>query len=236
MQCENIVNTFAPCLADALGLAPDLANFIGIFLGVILVATFPLLIAIVLIWVERKFAARIQDRVGPNRVGPFGIFQPFADVIKLLGKEDITPAGADKWIYNASPVVSVMAVLLIWAVIPFTPVHVGVDLSIGALYFIAVASLGTLAVILAGWSSNNKYALLGAFRVVAQLISYEVPLALANITGTSKARPGCGLSSWHRLRLSCSLSHPRRKQAAHRLTCWKQSPNWSPGTTSNIPV
>jgi NADH-quinone oxidoreductase subunit H len=179
MQCENIVNTFAPCLADALGLAPDLANFIGIFLGVILVATFPLLIAIVLIWVERKFAARIQDRVGPNRVGPFGIFQPFADVIKLLGKEDITPAGADKWIYNASPVVSVMAVLLIWAVIPFTPVHVGVDLSIGALYFIAVASLGTLAVILAGWSSNNKYALLGAFRVVAQLISYEVPLALA---------------------------------------------------------
>ncbi|MFW5709089.1 MAG: NADH-quinone oxidoreductase subunit NuoH [Chloroflexota bacterium] len=179
MQCDNIINTFAPCLSETLGVSPDIANFIGIFLGVIIVASFPLLVTILLIWIERKFAARIQDRIGPNRVGPFGLLQPFADVIKLLGKEDITPAGADKWIYNSAPVVSVMAVLLIWAVIPLTPVHVGVDLSIGALYFIAVASLGTLAVILAGWSSNNKYALLGAFRVVAQLISYEVPLAIA---------------------------------------------------------
>jgi NADH-quinone oxidoreductase subunit H len=178
-MCENIVSTFGPCVSNALGLSPEIGTFIGIFVGVLLVATFPLLVTIALIWIERKFAARIQDRVGPNRVGPYGLFQPFADVIKLLGKEDITPAGADKLIYNLSPVVSVMAVLLIWAVIPLTPVHVGVDLSIGALYFIAVASLGTLAIILAGWSSNNKYALLGAFRVVAQLISYEVPLALS---------------------------------------------------------
>ena len=178
-MCENIISTFAPCLSGTLGMSPELANFIGIFLGVLLVATFPLLVTILLIWVERKFAARVQDRIGPNRVGPFGLFQPFADVIKLLGKEDITPAGADKLIYNISPVMSVMAVLLIWAVIPLTPVNVGADLQIGALYFIAVASLGTLAIILAGWSSNNKYALLGAFRVVAQLISYEVPLALA---------------------------------------------------------
>ena len=178
-QCDNIINTFAPCLNATFGFSPDLANFLSIFLGVLMVATFPLLVTILLIWVERKFAARVQDRLGPNRVGPFGLFQPFADVIKLLGKEDITPAGADKWVYNASPIMSVMAVLLIWAVIPLSPMHVGVDLEIGALYFVAVASLGTLAVILAGWSSNNKYALLGAFRVVAQLISYEVPLALA---------------------------------------------------------
>ena len=157
----------------------DLADFIGIAVGVVVTATFPLLVTIILIWVERKFAARIQDRIGPNRVGPLGLVQPLADVVKLLGKENITPAGADKWIYNASPVVSVMAVLLIWAVIPFTPYHVGIDLEIGALYFIAVASIGTLAVIMAGWASNNKYALLGAFRVVAQLISYEVPLALS---------------------------------------------------------
>ena len=105
--------------------------------------------------------------------------QPLADVVKLLGKENITPAGADKWIYNASPVVMVMSVLLIWAVIPFSPYHYGIDLEIGALYFVAVASIGTLSVIMAGWASNNKYALLGAFRVVAQLISYEVPLALS---------------------------------------------------------
>lgn len=178
MECNNIISTFQACTIEA-GWDPGLAQFVAILLGVTLVASFPLLVAILLIWIERKFAARVQDRIGPNRVGPFGLLQPFADVVKLLGKEDITPAGADKWIYNAAPVVSVMAVLLIWAVIPFTPVNVGVDLEIGALYFVAVASIGTLAVILAAWSSNNKYALLGAFRVVAQLISYEIPLALA---------------------------------------------------------
>ncbi len=174
----NCINDFGGCLADG-GMDEDVASFIAIALGVLLTATFPLLITIALIWVERKFAARIQDRIGPNRVGPYGLIQPFADVIKLLGKEDITPAGADKWIYNASPVIMVMSVLLIWAVVPFTPYHVGIDLEIGVLYFIAVASIGTLSVIMAGWASNNKYALLGAFRVVAQLISYEVPLAIA---------------------------------------------------------
>jgi NADH-quinone oxidoreductase subunit H len=87
--------------------------------------------------------------------------------------------GIDRPIYNAAPLMSLGAVLLIWAVIPFTPYHVGVDLDIGALYFVAVASIGTLSVIMAGWASNNKYALLGAFRVVAQLISYEVPLAMS---------------------------------------------------------
>lgn len=178
MQCDNIINTLAPCLVQS-GWNGDLANFISIFLGVVIVATFPLLVTILLIWFERKFAARIQDRMGPNRVGPFGLLQPFADVIKLLGKENITPAGADKVIYNIAPAMMVMAVLLIWAVIPLSPIHVGVDLEIGALYFIAVASFGTLAVIFASWSSNNKYALLGAFRVVAQLISYEIPLAFA---------------------------------------------------------
>lgn len=178
MQCDNIINTLAPCLVQS-GLNGDLANFISIFLGVVVVATFPLLVTILLIWFERKFAARIQDRMGPNRVGPFGLLQPFADVIKLLGKENITPAGADKVIYNIAPPLMVMSVLLIWAVIPLTPIHVGMDLEIGALYFVSVASFGTLAVIFASWSSNNKYALLGAFRVVAQLISYEIPLAFA---------------------------------------------------------
>ncbi|MCU0481283.1 MAG: NADH-quinone oxidoreductase subunit NuoH [Anaerolineae bacterium] len=178
MQCDNIINTLAPCLVQS-GWNGDLANFISIFLGVVLVATFPLLVTIGLIWFERKFAARIQDRMGPNRVGPFGLLQPFADVIKLLGKENITPAGADKVIYNIAPPLMVMSVLLIWAVIPLTPIHVGMDLEIGALYFVSVASFGTLAVIFASWSSNNKYALLGAFRVVAQLISYEIPLAFA---------------------------------------------------------
>ena len=127
-----------------------------------------------LIWIERKVAARIQDRIGPNRVGPIGLLQTIADMIKLLSKEDITPTAADRVLYNAAPLVSFASVVLIWAVIPFTPFHYGVDLEIGALYFVAIASFGTLAIMAAGWASNNKYALLGAFRVVA-LVSYEVP-------------------------------------------------------------
>jgi NADH-quinone oxidoreductase subunit H len=172
------INNAVRCLIDA-GLAPGLAHFITLLVGVVLVASFPLLVVIFLIWVERKVAARIQDRVGPNRVGPYGLLQTIADAIKLIIKENITPAGADKLVYNAAPIMVVMAVLLIWAVIPFSPLHVGVDLETGALYFVAVASIGTLGVMLAGWSSNNKYALLGAFRVVAQLVSYEVPMVFA---------------------------------------------------------
>lgn len=172
------VNDLAGCLTGG-GFDAGLAQFIAILLGVVLVCTFPLLVTILLIWVERKFAARVQDRIGPNRVGPNGLLQPFADVIKLLGKENITPVNADKPLYNAAPILAVMAVLGIWAVIPLSYYHIGADLDIGALYFVAVASIGTLAIIMAGWSSNNKYALLGAFRVVAQLVSYEVPLVLA---------------------------------------------------------
>lgn len=161
------------------GVNVGLAQFVSILAGVIGVSTVPLLTVIVLIWVERKIAARIQDRLGPNRVGPFGLLQTFADLVKLLTKEDITPAAADRLLYNVAPILSFISVLLIWAVIPFTPYHVGVDLEIGVLYFVAVASLGTLAIMTAGWASNNKYALLGAFRVIALLVSYEVPLVFA---------------------------------------------------------
>lgn len=177
MDC---INNLTLCLRQG-GMNPGLAEFVSIFLGVVLVATFPLLVTILLIWVERKVAARIADRIGPNRVGPFGLLQPIADVVKLLSKENITPTGADKPLFNIAPPMMVAAVLLIWAVIPLTPYHYGVDLDIGALYFVSVASIGTMAVIMAGWASNNKYALLGAFRVVALLVSYEVPLALGLI-------------------------------------------------------
>ncbi len=178
--CENIINTLAPCLA-ANGMDAGLAQFIAILVGVLLVTMAPLIVVIFLIWVERKYAARVQDRLGPNRVGPYGLLQTFADAIKLITKEDITPAGADKAIFNAAPIIAVMSVILMWGVIPFSPIHVGVDLSIGVLWFIAVGSIATLAIMMAGWSSNNKYALLGAFRVVAALVSYEVPMALSLI-------------------------------------------------------
>jgi NADH-quinone oxidoreductase subunit H len=154
-------------------------NFIVLLLTVAGTATLPLLLAIPLIWLERKFAARVQDRLGPNRVGPAGLIQPIADALKMITKEDITPAGTDKVVFNIAPLLSVASVVMIWACVPFAPNLIGVDLEIGILYIIAVASLGTLAVVMAGWSSNNKYALLGAFRVVAQLVSYEVPLVLS---------------------------------------------------------
>jgi NADH-quinone oxidoreductase subunit H len=171
-----------PGLCEALsngGMNLGLAQFISLFIGVVLVSGVPLVTVIFLIWIERKVAARIQDRIGPNRVGPFGLLQTFADLIKLLIKEDITPTAADRVLYNAAPLVSFASVVLIWAIVPFTPYHYGVDLDIGALYFVAVASLGTLAIMTAGWASNNKYALLGAFRVVALLVSYEIPLVFA---------------------------------------------------------
>ncbi|MGQ9887431.1 MAG: NADH-quinone oxidoreductase subunit NuoH [Aggregatilineales bacterium] len=177
-QCIDIVNTLAACLVAG-GADPNLANFLSILMGVILVATLPLVTVVLLIWVERKVAARIQDRIGPNRVGPYGLLQPVADALKMLTKEDITPAGADRFIYNLAPIIAFSMIILMWAVIPFSPAHVGADLSIGILYFIALGSIGTVKVMIGGWSSNNKYALLGAFRTIALLLSYEVPLILA---------------------------------------------------------
>ncbi len=162
------------------GWDPKLALFLASLLGVVAVATFALTwFALLGLWMERKFSARIQDRMGPNRVGPMGLLQVVPDLIKMITKEDITPEGADKFVYNIAPLLAVGAVLLIWAVMPFSKQLIGSDLNVGALYFISVASLGTLAVLLAGWSSNNKYALLGALRAVAALVSYEVPMILS---------------------------------------------------------
>jgi NADH-quinone oxidoreductase subunit H len=166
-------------LGDTLNLPPSAVVGIKNLVGVIVVASFALLIVIFTIWLERKIVGRIQDRLGPNRVGPFGLLQSVADALKMLTKEVITPEGADRVVYLIAPLLMVVSVILIWAVVPFARTAIGTDLSIGALYFVAVSGLGTLAVIMAGWSSNNKYSLLGAFRAVAQLVSYEVPLILA---------------------------------------------------------
>ena len=146
------------------------------FLGVLLLLSLLMVLDIFLVWVERKVVSRFQDRIGPNRVGPFGLIQPFADIIKLLIKEDITPEGADKVVYNLAPLLSMMSVLILWAVVPLAPTMLGVDLNIGALYIIAAGAIGALSIIMAGWSSNNKYALIGAFRQVAVLVSFEIPM------------------------------------------------------------
>lgn len=159
-----------------LGLADGLASVLANVIGAGMLATIFLLIPIFTIWVERKLAARFQNRIGPNRAGPLGLLQSFADVIKLLGKEMIFPRHVDVIPYVLAPVIMVSAVVLIVAVIPLAPTIIGTDLSIGALYFIAVSSFTTISVVMAGCASNNKYALLGAFRTVAQLVSYEIPM------------------------------------------------------------
>ena len=146
------------------------------FLGVFLLVSVLMVLDIFLVWVERKVVARFQDRIGPNRLGPYGLIQPFADIIKLLIKEDTTPAGADKVVYNIAPMLSMMSVLILWATVPLAPVILGVDLNVGILFLIAAGAIGTLSIIMAGWSSNNKFAMLGAFRQVAVMVSFEVPM------------------------------------------------------------
>jgi len=156
---------------------PELAAHILIgFLGIFVLISLLMVLDIFLVWIERKVVSRFQDRIGPNRVGPFGLIQPFADIIKLLIKEDITPEGADRVVYNLAPILSMMSVLILWAVVPLAPTILGVDLNIGALYIIAAGAISTLSIIMAGWSSNNKYALIGAFREVAVMISFEIPM------------------------------------------------------------
>lgn len=161
------------------GLAPGAVQVIGVVTGAFILATGAMLFVVLLIWVERKIIGRIQDRLGPNRIGPWGIFQSIPDMIKIFTKEHITPSGADKIPFNIAPVLAVSAVLMVWAVVPFSVTFFGVDLNVGLLFVVAVGSLGEMAIVLAGWGSNNKYALLGAFRAVGQMISYSVPMILA---------------------------------------------------------
>ncbi len=133
------------------------------------------------IWYERRFIGRIQVRPGPNRAGPFGVLQPVADVIKILTKEDIVPARADKIVFWLAPVVAFFPVPAMLAVVPFQEGAQLVDLNIGILYVIAISSVSSVGVFMAGWGSNNKYSLIGAMRDVAQLVSYEIPLVLSII-------------------------------------------------------
>ena len=166
------------------GMTETLASILTQLLGIVVLVTIMLVIDIFLVWIERKVVARFQDRLGPNRVGPFGLIQPFADIIKLFIKENITPVGVDKVVYNLAPVLSVFSVLILWAIIPLAPAIIGVDLNVGLLYLVAAGAIGTLSIIMAGWSSNNKFALLGAFRQVAAMVSYEIPMVVALLVPT----------------------------------------------------
>lgn len=150
-------------------------------------------IAAMLVWVERRMIGIWQDRCGPNRVGPFGVLQSLADLLKILGKEDWIPPFSDRLVFVLAPVIGAMCVLMSFAVVPFSP-SIGVsDLNIGLLFFLAMASLAVYSVVLAGWASNSKYALLGGMRAAAQTVSYEVFMGLSVmgvvlLTGTFNLR------------------------------------------------
>lgn len=132
-----------------------------------------------LIWLERRLLALWQDRYGPNRVGPFGLMQVVADMVKIFFKEDWIPPFSDKKIFTIAPAIIVMTILLSFAIIPFAPGIIVSDMNIGILFFFAMSSLGAYSIVLAGWSSNNKYSLLGALRGASQMISYEVFMGLS---------------------------------------------------------
>lgn len=157
---------------DLVAIFTQVAKAVVILLGVVLCAAF-------LSFVERRLLALWQDRHGPNRVGPFGLLQLAADMLKMFFKEDWTPPFADKFIFWLAPAIGLSSLLVVMAVVPITPEWLIIDLNIGLLFFLAMAGLGVYAVLFAGWSSNNKYALLGAMRASAQTLSYEVFLGIA---------------------------------------------------------
>jgi NADH-quinone oxidoreductase subunit H len=152
--------------------AVSLVAGVSVLLGVIGLVTYVTLL-------ERKFAARMQSRVGPYRVGPHGLLQPIADAVKLMIKEDVVPRDADRRVFTLAPVVFLIPCILIFATIPFAPGLGVADLNIGILFFLAVSSMEIVGLFMAGWSSNNKYALLSAMRAVNQIISYDLPFLMA---------------------------------------------------------
>jgi NADH-quinone oxidoreductase subunit H len=165
----------------ALGAPAWLVVLIAMLVPVlVIIVVYPLFFAF-LTWLERKVLARIQNRYGPNRVGPFGLLQPVADGMKMLTKEDIIPRAADKLLHALAPVMIVVPAILVFAVLPFGRNMVPADIDVSLLLFFAVSSLSTIALFIAGWGSRNKYSLIGAMRAIAQMISYELPLVMTAV-------------------------------------------------------
>jgi NADH-quinone oxidoreductase subunit H len=162
-------------------------------LGLIAIVLLMTITVLALVYIERKFSARMQQRLGPMRVGPYGILQTTADMIKLLTKEDLRPAGADRWVFELAVFAIFVPTFLAFVTIPFTHDWAVSFLDLGLFYIVAVTGLSFIGLVMAGWASDNKYALLGGMRAAAQLISYEIPLvlsllAVSMVTGTLSIR------------------------------------------------
>ncbi|MBZ4687120.1 MAG: NADH-quinone oxidoreductase subunit [Clostridia bacterium] len=170
---------FAKQLFSSLNFGPEITSILMALFHVSAIIGFVLLNVLVLVLLERKLSGYFQQRPGPNRLGPNGAFQTIADVIKLFGKELIIPKAADKWVFILATIVVFIPAVMLYAVIPFGKKMIAIDLNIGIFYFIAISSTATIAFIMGGWGSNNKYSLLGGMRTVAQMVSYEIPLVFS---------------------------------------------------------
>jgi NADH-quinone oxidoreductase subunit H len=160
-------------------LGEEVAYLLSAVIGAVGILTFVGIGALINVWLERRIIGRIQVRRGPNRVGPFGLLQPVADAIKLIQKEVLQPRASDSKLFNLPPILVFIPAMLSFAVLAWAPDMVFADLNVGVLYILALSSVTALAIFMAGWASNNKYALLGAMRIIAMSISYEIPLVLA---------------------------------------------------------
>lgn len=181
-ELEKLVKAVGDVIASlvtAVGLGSAWVTGVQLAVATLVVIVFASVVVLFLVWWERKVSAHIQMRVGPMRVGWHGALQTIADAVKLLQKEDITPAKVDRSIYYWAPVVTFVAALAVYVTIPFGKGLVVSDLNIGILYILSVTTFTVIGLLMAGWSSNNKYSLLGGFRSAAQVVSYEVPMALA---------------------------------------------------------
>ncbi len=169
-------------LSMLVGRAPDwVVVFVTSLLGVVAIFTFVIFSNLAAVWIERRLLGRFQIRSGPNRTGPEGLLQPLADALKVVGKEAIMPFAVDKWVYLAAPAAVFAPAILSFAVIPYAPGLTLLNIDVGILFLGAVGSVGVVPIFMAGWSSNNKYSLLGAMRAIAVTVSYEIPLILSLI-------------------------------------------------------
>ena len=176
---DTIAEALKGWLQNGLGLSATASGLIATAVWTLVVILFIMINLIVLVWLERKISAAMQQRRGPNRLGPAGFLQFPVDIVKVLGKEDIIPAAADKAIFKMASTTLFVTAILAWAVIPLGDGMVLADLNIGIFYFIAIGSTATISLLMGGFASNNKYSLLGGMRTVAQMISYEIPMVFS---------------------------------------------------------
>lgn len=156
----------------------DYLPFVSALISGVAILGFAALTMMFLTWLERKAVARFQDRYGPNRVGPFGLIQPIADGIKMVLKEDVVPAGADRLVHHLAPVLCVAPILALYLVIPFGKGMIAADLNVGLLFFLAMSGIQTPLVIAAGWGTRSKFSVMGSMRAAAQILSYEIPMVM----------------------------------------------------------